>query len=68
MDDDAPPERGGRPLLGGLAALAEKEEGERYKKDWQQYMATGEVLYEEEPPADSARARMAQILDDTAKM
>jgi hypothetical protein len=29
MDDDAPPERGRRPLFGGLAVLAEKEEGER---------------------------------------
>jgi hypothetical protein len=32
MDDDAPSERGG-PLLGGLAALAEKEEGEQYESD-----------------------------------
>jgi hypothetical protein len=34
VDDDAPPERGGRPFLGGIAALAKKEEGERYKRDW----------------------------------
>jgi hypothetical protein len=65
MDNDAPLERSG-PLLGGLAALAEKEEGEQYEADWKQYMATGQVLYEKEPPARSARAKMAQILDDKA--
>jgi hypothetical protein len=48
--------------------LAEKEEAERYETDWQQYMATGEVLYEEKPPVGSARAKMAQILDDKAEM
>jgi hypothetical protein len=46
--------------------LAEKEDSECYAQDWNEYLATGQVLYEEEPSVSSARAKLAQIVDDKA--
>lgn len=48
---------------GSLDALTEKEDSERYKPDGkEQFLATWQVLYKEEPAADSARAKLARIV------